>query len=102
MYAVIAASGRQFRVSEGDTIVMDRQAGAVGEAINFERVLLLGGDSTQVGTPTISGAVVKGEILDHSRGKKVLHFKMRRRHRYRRLRGFRRSLTSIKITGIDA
>jgi len=102
MYAVIAASGRQYRISEGDMVILDRQSGDVGDQIAFDRVLLVGGDNIRVGRPNVDGASVKAEIVEHSRGKKVLHFKMRRRHRYRRLRGFRRSLTTVRITDIQA
>jgi large subunit ribosomal protein L21 len=102
MYAVIAASGRQYQVAEGQTIVLDRQLGEVGDHVDFDHVLLVGGSEPRVGAPTVEGALVKGEIVEHYRAKKVLNFKMNRRHRYRKLRGFRRSLTAVRITGIEA
>jgi len=101
MYAVIATSGRQYRVTEGETIVLNRISGEPGDSVTFERVLMVRADDVQIGTPLIEGATVEGEILDHPRAPKVIHFRMRRRHRFMKLRGHRQPLTAVKITSIN-
>ena len=103
MYAVIEASGRQYKVSEGDTIEVDRMSEEAGAKVTFDQVLLVGGgDSTQVGTPLVGGATVTGEIAEHSRGEKLVIFKVRRRQNSRTTRGFRSHLTSVRIDKINA
>jgi large subunit ribosomal protein L21 len=103
MYAVIKTGGKQYRVAEGDTLQVEKLAGEAGDEINFDQVLLVGGDKdTKVGTPTVKGAAVKAEIVAQTRGKKIIVFKMRRRKNYRRKAGHRQPYTQIKITGIKA
>src|ERR1700692_1029639 len=100
MFAVIKAGGKQYRVVAEDVIRIDRVVGEPGEVIEFGEVLLLGGDSPQVGAPTVSGATVAGEVLQHTRGDKVIAFKKRRRKNSRRKRGFRHEFSVIRITEI--
>ncbi len=100
MFAVIKAGGKQYRVAAEDIIRVDRVSGQPGEVIEFGEVLLLGGDIPQVGTPTIAGATVAGEVLQHTRGDKVIAFKKRRRKNSRRKRGFRHEFSVIRITEI--
>ena len=100
MFAVIKAGGKQYRVAAEDVIRIDRVAGEPGEVIEFGEVLLLGGDSPQIGAPTVSGASVAGEVLQHTRGDKVIAFKKRRRQNSRRKRGFRHEFSVIRITEI--
>ena len=100
MFAVIKAGGKQYRVVAEDVIRIDRVAGEPGEVIEFGEVLLLGGDSPSVGAPTVSGATVAGEVLQHTRGDKVIAFKKRRRKNSRRKRGFRHDFSMIRITEI--
>ena len=102
MYAVIETSGRQYRVSEGDTITVDSLAQEVGAKISLDQVLMTGGDKVQIGRPYIEGASVDVEVTEHSRGPKLMIFKMRRRHKSRRTRGFRSSLTTLRIAKINA
>jgi large subunit ribosomal protein L21 len=102
MYAIIRTGGKQYRVSEGDTLRVEKLEGDVGAAISFGEVLLLGGDKVSVGKPLVSGAKVAGTILAQERAKKVIVFKMRRRKNYRRKNGHRQQYTEIKITGITA
>ena len=102
MYAVIKTGGKQYRVCEGDRLRVEKLPGDVGSAIEFEDVLMLGGDKVAIGRPTVSGAKVKAEILAQDRAKKVIVFKMKRRKRYRRKRGHRQPFTDVKITGISA
>jgi large subunit ribosomal protein L21 len=100
MFAVIKAGGKQYRVVAEDVIRIDRVAGEPGDVIEFGEVLLLGGDKPTVGIPTISGATVAGEVLQHTRGDKVIAFKKRRRKNSRRKRGFRHDFSVIRITEI--
>src|SRR5882757_9686661 len=86
MFAVIKAGGKQYRVAAEDVIRIDRVSGEPGEVIEFGEVLLLGGDTPQVGAPTVSGASVAGEVLQHTRGDKVIAFKKRRRAPFARKR----------------
>jgi large subunit ribosomal protein L21 len=100
MFAVIRAGGKQYRVAAEDVIRIDRVVGEPGEVIEFGEVLLLGGDTPQIGAPTISGATVAGEVLQHTRGDKVIAFKKRRRKNSRRKRGYRHEFSVIRITEI--
>ena len=100
MYAVIQQGGRQFRVAEGDTIIVDRLAADVGAEVAVDRVLLLGGDATQVGAPTVAGARVTAEVVAHQRGHKRMTYKYRRTRRYRHIRGGRPDETTLEITSI--
>jgi large subunit ribosomal protein L21 len=100
MFAVIKAGGKQYRVAAEDVIRIDRVEAEPGKVIEFGEVLLLGGDTPQIGAPTISGAMVAGEVLQHTRGDKVIAFKKRRRKNSRRKRGFRHEFSVIRITEI--
>jgi large subunit ribosomal protein L21 len=100
MFAVIKAGGKQYRVAPEDVIRIDRVKGEPGEVVEFGEVLLLGGDTPQLGMPTIAGATVAGEVLQHERGDKVIAFKKRRRKNSRRKRGYRHEFSVIRITEI--
>lgn len=100
MFAVIRAGGKQYRVAAEDVIRIDRVVGEPGEVIEFGEVLVLGGDTPQLGMPTIAGAMVAGEVLQHTRGDKVIAFKKRRRKNSRRKRGYRHEFSVIRITEI--
>jgi large subunit ribosomal protein L21 len=100
MFAVIKAGGKQYRVVAEDVIRIDRVAVEPGQVIEFGEVLLLGGDTPTVGVPTVAGAMVAGEVLQHTRGDKVIAFKKRRRKNSRRKRGFRHDFSMIRITEI--
>jgi len=100
MFAVIKAGGKQYRVAAEDIIRIDRVDGEPGQIVEFGEVLVLGGDTPQLGTPTISGATVAGEVLQHTRGDKVIAFKKRRRKNSRRKRGYRHDFSVIRITEI--
>jgi large subunit ribosomal protein L21 len=100
MFAVIRAGGKQYRVAAEDIIRIDRVNGQPGEIVEFGEVLVLGGDTPQLGTPTIAGATVAGEVLQHTRGDKVIAFKKRRRKNSRRKRGYRHEFSVIRITEI--
>ena len=101
MYAVIKTGGKQYRVAENDVIVIERLEGDAGSTLEFSEVLMIGGSgATKVGTPLVSGAKVTGELVEQTRGPKVIAFKKRRRKNSRRKRGHRQDLTKVRITGI--
>jgi large subunit ribosomal protein L21 len=100
MFAVIKTGGKQYRVAAEDKIKIDGIDRKPGEIVEFGEVLMLGGDNVQVGAPTVSGAMVAGEVLEHTRGEKVIAFKKRRRKNSRRKRGYRHEFSLIRITEI--
>ena len=101
MYAVVTAGGRQYRVSPGDTIDVEKLTGAVGETVALTNVQLVGqGAEVTVGAPDVAGVRVEVRIVSQKRGKKIIIFKHRRRKGYRRKQGHRQSLTSLRVTGI--
>ena len=100
MFAVIKTGGKQYRVAAEDVIRIDRVNGQPGEIVEFGEVLVVGGDTPQLGTPTVAGATVAGEVLQHTRGDKVIAFKKRRRKNSRRKRGYRHEFSVIRITEI--
>jgi len=101
-YAVVRTGGKQYRVSEGDVVKVEKLAGAVGESVSFADVLFIGGNGeVKIGTPTLSDAQVTGEILAQGKAKKVLVFKKKRRKGYSRQHGHRQQQTTLKITGIQ-
>jgi large subunit ribosomal protein L21 len=102
MYAVIKTGGKQYRVSEGDRLRVEKLEGAIGDTVNFAEVLMLGGEKLSIATPLVSGAKVSAEIVSQGLGKKIIVFKMRRRKRYRRKNGHRQPFTELKVTGISA
>jgi large subunit ribosomal protein L21 len=100
MFAVIKTGGLQYRVAEDDVVRVGRLEGNVGDIVQLKDVLLLGGDKPQLGSPMISGASVAVEVLDQSRGPKVIAFKKRRRKNSRRKRGHRQEYTVVRISEI--
>ena len=100
MFAVIKAGGKQYRVAAEDVIRVDRVKAEPGQIVEFGEVLLLGGDTPTIGAPTVAGATVAGELLQHTRGDKVIAFKKRRRKNSRRKRGSRHEFSLIRITEI--
>jgi len=100
MFAVIKAGGKQYRVAPEDVIRIDRVKNEPGQVVAFGEVLLLGGETPQLGAPTVAGATVAGEVLQHERGDKVIAFKKRRRQNSRRKRGYRHEFSVIRITEI--
>lgn len=102
MFAVIKTGGRQYRVVPDDVLEIGKIAGDVGTIVQLGEVLVLGGDTPVLGLPTVAGATVAAEVLDHKRGPKVISFKKRRRKNSKRKRGYRDELTLIRITEILA
>lgn len=99
-YAVIRTGGKQYRVAAGDVVHVDTLAGNPGDKVKFDDVLLVGGDTLTIGKPTISGAAVEAEIVQHGRGPKLVVFKFRKRKRSRKKAGHRQNFTAVRITGV--
>lgn len=104
MYAVVKTGGKQYRVAAGDVIKVERLNGEVGQTIDLNQVLMVGGDGVddgaRVGTPVLEGASVKAEVLEQGRAPKVLVFKKKRRKNYRRMRGHRQHQTVLRVRDI--
>jgi len=102
MYAVIAAGSRQFKVKEGETLVIDRVPGNEGEKYTFDKVLMIGGEQPRFGAPTVAGASVEATIKSHGQGEKITIFKYKRRKNYKRTQGHRQPITVLEIGSIKA
>lgn len=101
MFAVIKTGGKQYKVAKDDVIVVEKLNGEAGDVVAFESVLMFGeGAEAKSGTPFVEGVCVAGEVVEQARGDKVLVFKKKRRHNYRRTKGHRQELTVVKITDI--
>src|ERR1700760_4810927 len=100
MFAVIKTGGKQYRVVPDDVLEIGKIAGDVGTIVQLEEVLVLGGDTPVLGLPTVKGASVAAEVLDHKRGPKVIAFKKCRRKNSRRKRGYRDEITVLRVTEI--
>ncbi len=100
MFAVIKTGGRQYRVVPDDVLEIGKIAGDVGTIVQLGEVLLVGGDAPVLGVPTVAGASVAAEVLQHKRGPKVISFKKRRRKNSKRKRGYRDEITVLRITEI--
>ncbi|MFW8593136.1 50S ribosomal protein L21 [Cribrihabitans neustonicus] len=103
MFAVLKTGGKQYRVQAGDVLRVEKLAADAGETIQFNDILMLGGDSPVVGAPLVEGAAVQAEVIEQIKGEKLIHFvKRRRKHSSKRTKGHRQKLTLVKITEILA
>jgi large subunit ribosomal protein L21 len=102
MYAVIESGGKQHRVIEGETLKLEKIETATGETIEFDQVLMIGGDDVKIGTPLVAGAKVTAEVITQGRHKKIKIVKFNRRKHYRKETGHRQWFTEVKITSITA
>ena len=101
MYAIISTGGKQLKVTNDEVVAVERIAGNAGDKVVFDQVLALGeGASLNVGTPTVAGAKVEAEIVEHFRGPKLIAFKIPRRKGYRLRKGHRQELTRVKILSV--
>ncbi len=101
MFAVMKTGGKQYKVQAGDMLRVEKLAADAGETIQFNEILMLGGDETVVGAPLIEGAGVQAEVVDQIKGEKVTHFvKRRRKHSSKRTKGHRQKLTLVRVTDI--
>jgi len=102
MYAVLETGSKQYRVAVGDKVEIERLETEAGKAVAFDRVLLVNKDGkVSVGAPTVPGAIVLADVVEHKRGEKKLTFKMKRRKGYHKTIGHRQELTVIKVTAIN-
>jgi large subunit ribosomal protein L21 len=99
MFAVIKTGGKQYRVATDQTLTVQRLAAEPGEIVTFP-VLILGGEKMEIGTPMVAGASVAAEVVEHTRGDRVIAFKKRRRKNSRRTRGHRQDFTLVRFTEI--
>ena len=103
MYAVFQSGGKQHRVSEGQTVRLEKLDIATGETIEFDQVLMIAnGEDVKIGAPLVSGGMIKAEVVAHGRGEKIKIVKFRRSKHYRKQAGHRQWFTDVKITGITA
>ncbi len=103
MYAIIQTGGKQYKVSEGDTLLVEKLATAEGETVVFDKVLTLVNDAgVTIGRPLVDGAAVKAKVLEHGKGDKILVFKYKAKSNYRKRQGHRQPFTKISIETIQA
>jgi len=103
MFAVLKTGGKQYKVASGDVLKVERLVGDAGDKIQFNDILMLGGDTITVGAPLVADAAVQAEILDQAKGPKVINYvKRRRKHSSQRRRGHRQKLTILRVTEILA
>jgi large subunit ribosomal protein L21 len=102
MYAIIEDGGRQYRVTSGDTLLIDREVGDDEKTVTFDRVLLVGGEGQpRIGTPLVSGATVTADVIGPLKGAKVETVKYKRRKGYHKKECHRQQYLSVKVTGIN-
>lgn len=101
MYAIIATGGKQYRVSEGDTIYIEKLENEAGDIVTFP-VLMLSGETIEVGNPYVEGATVTGKVIRHGKGEKIVILKYKSKKNYRRKAGHRQPFTQVEITGVNA
>ena len=103
MYAVVRTGGKKYRFGVGDSVKVEKLPDEVGNIVELSQILMVSdGGEVKVGTPLVTGASVKAEIVGHGRNKKIRVFKMKRRKQYRRTQGHRQAFTQLKVTEINA
>ena len=103
MYAVLKTGGKQYKVQAGDVLRLEKLAAVAGDKIQFNEILMVGGDTVTVGLPFVAGAAVQAEVIEQIKGEKVIHFvKRRRKHSSQRTKGHRQHLTLVRVTGVLA
>lgn len=101
MFAVLKTGGKQYKVQSGDMLRVEKLAADAGEKVQFNEILMLGGDAPVIGSPLVDGAAVQAEVVDQVKGDKVIHFvKRRRKHGSQRTKGHRQQLTLLRVTEI--
>jgi large subunit ribosomal protein L21 len=102
MFAVVRTGGKQLRVAPGESVRVEKLAGAIGDTVELDEVLLVGGEGdARIGTPLVQGVKVVGTITDQARGPKLTIFKMKRRKGYRRKAGHRQPYTEIRVERVE-
>lgn len=103
MFAVLKTGGKQYRVQAGDVLRVERIAAQAGETVQFNEILMLGGDAPVIGAPMVAGAGVQADVIDQIKADKVIHYvKRRRKHSSQRTKGHRQKLTLVRVTDILA
>lgn len=102
MYAIIATGGKQYKVSEGDVIKVEKLGVEAGSAYTFDQVLVVGGEETKVGDPVVAGATVEASVVEDGKDKKVIVYKYKRKTGYHKKNGHRQAYTEVKIEKINA
>ena len=102
MYAIIATGGKQYKVSEGDIITIEKLGVEAGQEVTFDQVLAVSGDELKVGNPTVEGASVTASVVKEGRGQKVIVYKYQRKTGYHKKNGHRQAFTQVKIEKINA
>ena len=102
MYAIIATGGKQYKVSEGDVIRVEKLGVEAGSAYTFDQVLMVGGDEVKVGEPLVAGATVEASVLEDGKEKKIIVYKYKRKTGYHKKNGHRQAYTQVKIDKINA
>ncbi len=102
MYAVISAGNKQYKVSQGETIYIDKVNQADGSAISFDAIMIVNDGDVKLGTPTVAGATVEGKIVGQVKGEKIRIYKYKSKKNYHRRAGHRQPYTKVEITAINA
>lgn len=103
MFAVLTTGGKQYKVQAGDVLRVEKLAANAGDKIQFNEILMVGGETTTVGAPLVKGAAVQAEVIDQIKGEKTIHYvKRRRKHSSQRTKGHRQQLTLIRVTEVLA
>ena len=103
MFAVLKTGGKQYKVQAGDVLRVEKLAAIAGDKIQFNDILMVGGESVTVGSPLVAGAAVQAEVIDQIKGEKTIHYvKRRRKHSSQRTKGHRQHLTLVRVTDILA
>ncbi|KAB7615600.1 50S ribosomal protein L21 [Amylibacter sp. SFDW26] len=103
MFAVLKTGGKQYKVASGDILRVEKVTGNAGDTVQFNEILMVGGDKPTIGVPTVAGAAVQAEILEQGKGPKVINYvKRRRKHSSQRKKGHRQQITVLRVTDILA
>jgi large subunit ribosomal protein L21 len=103
MFAVLKTGGKQYKVQAGDVLRLEKLACVAGDKIQFNDILMVGGETLTIGAPFVKGAAVQAEVIDQIKGEKVIHFvKRRRKHSSQRTKGHRQHLTLVRVTEVLA
>jgi large subunit ribosomal protein L21 len=103
MYAVLKTGGKQYKVQAGDILRLEKLACVAGDKIQFNDILMVGGETVTIGAPFVAGAAVQAEVIEQIKGEKVIHYvKRRRKHSSQRTKGHRQHLTLVRVTDVLA
>ena len=100
MYAIIVTGGKQYKVEQGDEILVEKLDAEVGETVNFDVLMMADGEAVKVGKPYVEGVCAKAEVVEHGKGRKVIVFKYKPKKNIRKKQGHRQPYTKVKITAI--